>query len=240
VSDIGRYKTLALRERLLGVNPYAEVETFQRNVRGMGDDDLVMLIERSDLVVSAADDPAAEHRLNAIAHSLVPVVYPALYSRASGGEVIFTMPGSPCYQCVVGTLRSVSGTPSRGEWDYTTAGDLKAEPGLGVDIEHVVVIASKIGLALLMTSVEGSGVAKLIDRQHTAVFVSNQRQGIYNLPFEPFGVIWAETDVNENCVVCRVKMKDEATLSKARALVAKAAISGFPEIEAWRKERWDG
>ena len=216
----------------MNVNPRAEVETRQQNVKEIKDKELLELIRRSDLVVSAADDPVAEQRLNALAHSSVPVVYPALYSRASGGEVIFTVPGGPCYQCVVGTLRSVSGVPSRGEWDYTTAGDLKAEPGLDIDIDHVVVIASKIALALLMDDVEGSGIARMIDRGRTVVFVANQRQEIYGLPFEPFETVWAETEINRNCAVCQVRKEDDDNLlSAVRARVAKAAAVDFPETE---------
>lgn len=235
VEDIGRYKTLALQDRLLSVNPWVEVETRQENVMEIEDDELLELIKRSDIVVSAADDPAAEQRLNALAHSLAPVVYPALYSRAAGGEVIFTVPDGPCYQCVVGSLRSVSDAPSRAEWDYTTAGDLKAEPGLGIDIDYVVVIASKIALALLMSDVEGSDVAKIIDKRRTAIFVSNGNQEMYGLPFRAFDTMWAETEINKDCVVCQArKGYDDALLSEVRNQVAKAAKIDFPKITEYK------
>jgi molybdopterin/thiamine biosynthesis adenylyltransferase len=255
VEDIGRYKTFALRDRLLSVNPWVQVETYQQNMMEMEDDELIRLIERCDIVVSAADDAAAEQRLNAIAHSVVPVVYPALYSRASGGEVIFTVPGSSCYQCIVGSLRGISDAPSRGEWDYTTAGDLKAEPGLGIDIDYVVCIASKIALALLMSKVEDSDIARLIDSRRTVIFVSNQRQEMYGVPFEPFGTVWAETGINKDCIVCSEapfsesenrtsptpkaygqakKEDDDVLLYKVRDRVAKADAVDFPKITEFK------
>ena len=231
VEDIGRYKTLALRDRLLGINPCAQVQTYQRNVMDMDDEELLGLIEGSDLVISAMDDPAAEHRLNALAHTLTPVIYPGLYSLASAGEVIFTMPGGPCYQCVIGSLRSVSDAPSRGEWDYTTAGDLRAEPGLGIDISHTVIIASKVALSLLVSHVEDSDVAGVIDSRRTLALVSNGAQELYGIPFEPLGILWAETEVDENCEICRVRAEDhDALLVQARARVAGAVAMDFPDI----------
>ena len=229
VEDIGRYKTLALRDRLLGINPFVQVETHQRNVMQMDDEELLGIIEDSDLVMGAADDPSAEHRVNTLAHSLAPVIYPGLYSRASGGEVIFTVPGGPCYQCVIGSLRSVSDAPSRGEWDYTTAGDLKAEPGLGIDISHTVIIASKVALGLLMSHMEDSDVAGVIDSRRTLALVSNGTQELYGIPFEPMGILWAETEVNENCEICRVRGEDhDALLAQVRARVAAAAVMDLP------------
>lgn len=226
VRDVGRYKSLALRDRLMDVNPFAEVETYQMNVKDMGESELVDLISRSHLVVSAADDPAVEQWLNSLAHSLLPVVYPGLYSRASAGEVIFTLPGGPCYQCIVGSLRSASNIPSRGQWDYTTAGALKAEPGLGIDIDYVVAIASKIALALLMLDVQGSEVAKIIDRGRTAVFASNVAQVMYGIAFEPFGVVWAQTKLNEDCVACRAKEFNSELLSRVQSQIAALVQSG--------------
>ena len=224
VDDIGRYKTFAMRNRLLGVNPYVQVETLQVNMMEIDDDELLAYIERADLVVSAADDNASEHKLNALAHSITPVVYPALYSRASAGEVIFTVPGGPCYQCITGGLRSVSDAPSKGDWDYTTAGALKAEPGLGVDISHVVVIASKVALSLLLTDARGADTPGIIDRNRNLIFVSNVGQEMYGVAFEPFGAVWAETQVNYRCHVCHAKAtaSNSESLSRIREIVSRA------------------
>ena len=223
VADIGRYKTLALKDRLLGVNPFIQVETYQRNVMDMGNEELLGLIERSDLAMSAIDDPGAEHRLNALAHTLTPAIYPGLYSLASAGEVIFTVPGGPCYQCVIGGLRWASDAPSRGDWDYTTPGDLRAEPGLGIDIKHTVIIACKIALDLLMSHAKDSDAVGVIDFQRTIALVSNGIREMYGIQFEPMGIVWAETEVNQDCEICSVREEDhDALLAQAQARVAAA------------------
>ena len=178
-------------------------------------------IERSDLAVSAIDNPGAEHRLNALAHTLTPAVYPGLYSMASAGEVIFTVPGGPCYQCVIGGLRWASDAPSRGDWDYATAGDLRAEPGLGIDIKHTATIASKVAMDLLMNHLEDSDGGGVIDNRRTIALVSNGLREMYGIQFEPMGIAWAETEVNESCETCRVREEDHnALLAQAQARVA--------------------
>ena len=100
-----------------------------------------------------------------------------------------------------------------------------------MDIDHVVVIASKIALALLVRKVRGSDMARIIDRKRTAIFVSNRNQEMYGLPFRAFETVWAETEINKDCVVCQArKGGDDDLLSEVRSQVAKAVPVDFPKI----------
>ncbi|MFI9821057.1 ThiF family adenylyltransferase [Streptomyces sp. NPDC052013] len=150
VRDIGRPKVSALAARLRAVNPELAVRGERRTVHGLGARGWAELLRGTDLLVAATDDNRAQRLLDHLAYwTGVPAVFPGLYRRAAGGEVIMTYPGAACWGCATAGIRDLSADTSLARpTDYGT-GRLVAEPGLVVDIQHVSAAAAKIALALL-------------------------------------------------------------------------------------------
>lgn len=102
LKDVGRLKTEAVEEQILGKNPYAQVDTFAVD---MNDhlDLLASEIDRADLVICATDNNKSRFNLSRtlVKHSKV-CLFGRAVTRAEGGDVFRARPGGPCYCCLVG------------------------------------------------------------------------------------------------------------------------------------------
>ena len=99
-------------------------------------------------------------------------------------------------ECILKAVASQQDAVKRGDWDYTTEGQLKAEPALGVDIQNITVKASKIALALLMREDKNSKIKEIINPETNILFVGNKKEWIFN---EPFQSVWGKTEFNPDC-----------------------------------------
>lgn len=198
--DVGTPKVEALGRALADIRSEVEIEAHAERLETLDDDAVVNLMERCDLVLAATDHPPTQSRLAALSYHHRPAVFPGVYAKGTGGEVLWTLPDvTPCYSCVLGSLRGAT-APVRGETDYGLAtGELAAEPALGIDILHVTVCAAKIALALLLT---GSGclTERIVDPTRSVLFVGNSVDWIWR---EPFETVWART-VRRDACVCRL------------------------------------
>lgn len=154
VADIGRPKAEVLARHLLNANPSLAYEPLVGTVQALGNRTLEGLIRRSDLVVAASDDPAAQRIVNRHAYARgVPAVFVGLYAGAKGGEVILSVPErGACYECATAARHSLerAGDAVAPSKDYGT-GRLAGEVALAADIQHVASAAVKAGLSLLLT-----------------------------------------------------------------------------------------
>jgi hypothetical protein len=198
--DVGIPKVEALGRALADVREGVEIEAHAARLDVLNDDDVVGLIEACDLVVAATDHPPTQSRLAALSYHRRPTVFPGVYAKGIGGEVLWTLPDeTPCYSCVLGSLRGAA-TPARGRTDYGLAtGELAAEPALGIDILHVTVCAAKIALALLLRG-SGCSVERIVDPAHSVLFIGNAVDWIWK---EPFETVWARAARRDACV-CRL------------------------------------
>lgn len=146
-SDIGSPKVAALTTHLQDINPDVHVRAIQEPLLHLSEGDQADLIDASNIVVGATDDPAAQAALNHRAYAYgVPAVFPALYRQAHAGEIVITVPGATaCWTCATG---AGVGTDQTREKDYGT-GRLAAETALGADILTVTSVAAKHILGLL-------------------------------------------------------------------------------------------
>ncbi len=147
IDDVGQPKVAVVGRRLGRINRHVAVESLPIAVNDLEGPNLANLISNVDLVIAATDDPAAQLRLNHHAYAAgIPAVYPAIYARGRGGEVIASVPGvTPCFRCSTVGRSHLQSRPSQ---DYGT-GRLVAEPALGADILHVTTAAAKIATGLL-------------------------------------------------------------------------------------------
>lgn len=199
-ADLGATKVDALRRSLLAIRPTLEIEVHPQRVDEITDEALIEWISVSALVVAATDDPTAQARLSKLAYPRVPAIFPAVYAKGIGGEVLWTAPDeTPCYSCVLAELRGAS-APDRGQTDYgVVTGQLASEPALGIDILHVTVCAAKIALALLLRGT-GSRVEAILNPVAPLLFVGNSAEWLFRAPFE---TVWARVERRDGCV-CRL------------------------------------
>lgn len=169
IADLGVPKVNALARKLRNVNPSVQLKLYDQNLMSLSHEQLKEIIESSEVVIAGTDMPEAQKRLNEYAYKLgIPAVFPGLYQKASGGEIVMTIPGeTPCYQCSLGhrwdLIRAYLSDTEVDEMkensarvesdvDYST-GALKAEPGLAGDIQHLDSITLKLVLGLLLQDV---------------------------------------------------------------------------------------
>jgi molybdopterin/thiamine biosynthesis adenylyltransferase len=198
--DVGRRKVDALKLRLESIRSGLDVDARDIDLGAAAEDDLRSAIASSDLLVAATDSAGVQARLGALSYHAVSAVFPGVYAKGTGGEVIWTRPDeTPCFACVVSSVRKAVGFP-RAEPNYGVAAtELAAEPALGIDILRVTVSAAKIALALLLGG-EGRAVRGVLDPARSILFVGNTVDWIWT---EPFECVWARAVRKANCV-CRI------------------------------------
>lgn len=195
--DIGSKKTDALTEKIMRINPNANVTVYDENILKMDRKKLMEIIKASDLVVEGTDNMNTKRRINGIAHSTTPVLYPGVYPGGKGGDVLFTTPETPCLICVFGSImkNSKSDEERRG-WDYTLD-EPKPMPALITDIKVVAARTVKLGLAMLTSKKDMSLLNSITEPDCTLLIIGNQK-GVYGSE-QPFFEMWAETSVNPEC-----------------------------------------
>ena len=152
--DVGRYKTEALRDRILQINPYAEVHTFNMPIQDVPLAELTAFCNPDTIVIGGADNRAGDLYGNQIAQQVgMPFMSIGCWERAFAGEIFYCLPtGMPTYDDFVEVTGVMSGRVTQNRRFYTTEEDLKRvsfEPGISVDIDFVTVIAMKLAIDLL-------------------------------------------------------------------------------------------
>jgi molybdopterin/thiamine biosynthesis adenylyltransferase len=102
VQDLGRLKTDAVRDAILGKNPFAGVDLFPVDVN-LEPELLEEEIEKADLVICATDNNQSRFTLQrALLRKGRPCIFGRAVTRAEGGDVFRYCPGGPCYCCLIG------------------------------------------------------------------------------------------------------------------------------------------
>lgn len=170
--DVGRLKTDAVEELILGKNPYAKVDKLVMDVNDHPEE-IETEVAKADLVVCATDNNQSRFLLSDIVSRLGKVcIYGRANTRAEGGDVFVQRPGGPCYACLVGMAsfdaqsEEVSsreaGLRSGRIAAYTSPEDIEAivQVGLAVDIAPITNMMVKIALVELSKGTN-SGLASL-------------------------------------------------------------------------------
>lgn len=151
VQDVGKYKTTAVKERILQINPYAEVHTANKMIQEVSLDDLDKFCNEDTIIVGCADnregDLYADKRL--AKPYKMPFISIGCWERAFAGEIFYCLPeGMPAYSDFVAALGDTSGRVNANTHIYM--GDVGSfEPGISADINFVTTIAVKMILDLL-------------------------------------------------------------------------------------------
>lgn len=152
--DVGRYKTDALRDRILQINPYAEVITRNMIVQDVPVDELYDFCKKDCIFIGGADNREGDLYANNIAvNAKVPFMSIGCWERAFAGEIFYCLPeGMPTYYDFMVASGHMSARVNQNRRFYTTEEDLEKvtfEPGISVDISFVTIIAIKMAIDLL-------------------------------------------------------------------------------------------
>ena len=160
-SDIGKNKTIVLKERLLEINPFVEIEIFETPFQDVTQKELKKAVERCDLIYSAADDLRIQKLLDRIAHYYkLPIARCAVFEGGELGEVVFGYPPvTPCFACTLKgryTTQNIEANDLIEKRDYET-GRVESLAGLGCDVYFVTNIAARVVLAILSLQLDTEG-----------------------------------------------------------------------------------
>ncbi len=230
--DIGRLKTLAVKDLLIRNNPYVHVETFEINILEEPDT-FRNIVKGADLIFAATDGEVSKLFINRVSlEEGIPAVYGGVYERGFGGEIIRVIPGeTACYGCVPPDMTPV---PEK-IIDYSAITDptqMKAEPGLGLDVASVVLLQAKYALLTLLRGTD----SKLKDIPYHMCLWGNREEWIFS---EPFQCVFVMIEKREDCESCNKDAYFEKKLGFSREkqeIMAKKIVEESLHVKDTRQQ----
>ena len=223
LKDLGRLKTDAIEEAILGKNPYASVHKYAMNIASerMTFDKIVSDV---DLLICATDNNESRFVISTSLHEHHKVgIFGRAITRAAGGDVFRYKPGGPCYGCLVGShiINAIdeeisseeAGRRSGAIPAYASQADVNAmvQVGLSVDIEPICNLMLKLAL-LELSKGQNSGLTSLEDDlKYDAYIWANRRDNNFKNwhPFYKSGskqtiLKWYGITIpkDEHCPIC--------------------------------------
>lgn len=152
--DVGRYKTEAVRDRILQINPTAKVVVQNCIIQEVPLRVFDEFCDKDTIVIGGADNRQGDLYANQIAKEVgMPLMSIGCWERAFAGEIFYCLPeGMPDYDDFMYALGDMSGRVNQNRKFYTNEEELEKasfEPGISVDIDFVTVIATKLAIDIL-------------------------------------------------------------------------------------------
>ena len=220
ITDVGRYKTKFLQEKLKNKNPYIVFEPVTERVSGENMDLIRELVKKSDIVICATDNKTSKHIINRICVEENKVlIIGGAYPRASGGQVLVVHPHkSFCYQCFCLSLpeqaesQEISSEESAQRVAYSDR-PVVPEPGLSNDIVPITSMVVKLAIQNLIKDTQTS--LRSLDEDLVAslyIWLNRREQGTQYENLSPLEynidgmhiLRWYGVDIkpHANCDVC--------------------------------------
>jgi molybdopterin/thiamine biosynthesis adenylyltransferase len=231
VNDLGRYKTLAVRDQVLQKNPYAEVSTMEVNVN-QSLSQVEDAVAACDLLIVASDNDQSRFNLNQMSLNNNKVaLYGRAITRAAGGDVLRVRPWKgPCYNCIFSSglidgreeemsqkRQALAVLPAYVEEDKMNT---MIQVGLSSDIAPIANMMAKMALVELSRGIE-TGMSTVDEDLASDFYVwANRREEAYaNWPrmgfkwTHPSILRWygARVDRDPDCLVCGGHLEEEPT-----------------------------
>ena len=151
-TDLGRFKTDAVKERLTKINPDIYVNSLNKDFIKEYDS-LLDQLKSYDLLVISTDTPDSRNLSNMLSVSLnIPAVYISLHERARSGSVYRIVPKvTGCRHCIGDGQWGNEFIP--GTIDYSETADKRDilfQPGLDSDISLVTMLGVKMAISSLL------------------------------------------------------------------------------------------
>lgn len=223
VNDLGRLKTDAVADAILGKNPYADVMCLPINVNEHLD-----LLDReiaaADIVMVCTDNNLSRYNISELLVRNGTVgIFGRAVTRAEGGDVFIYRPGHACYFCLLGTdwfdpqqeeITNYESAKRSGQIPaYVSEADAEAfvQVGLSSDIEPITNMMVKLALTELPRGTD-AGISMLQEEfRQNYFFWANRRERQYikwgdfaNPQRLPTIMKWYGVDVDRNpgCSLC--------------------------------------
>lgn len=154
IYDVGRYKTDALADRILQINPYAIIEKKNCIIQDLDTDEIYKFCDKNTIVIGGADNREGDLYADRLAIEIgMPFMSIGCWERAFAGEIFYCLPeGMPTYKDFMAVVGYTSGRVTQNRRFYTTEEELEKvsfEPGISADVNFVTIIAVKMALDLL-------------------------------------------------------------------------------------------
>lgn len=176
ILDVGKYKTTALRERILQINPAADVLVSHKRIQDVPLAEIEPFCNPDAIMVGCADNREGDYyaaQMLAKPNGM-PFISIGCWERAFAGEIFYCMPeGMPDYEDFMATMTETSGRVEANTHIYM--GEVGSfEPGISADINFVTTIGVKMILDLLNRDNENY-TQRLIDSltQYTLICNTN-------------------------------------------------------------------
>jgi molybdopterin/thiamine biosynthesis adenylyltransferase len=175
INDLGRYKTLAVKDIIHTKNPYADVTTFEIDINEEYEN-FKNSLQNVDLIICVTDENRSRYNINKVAIDLnKTTIFSRAITRAEGGDVYRFRPTqstAPCLGCLIGSgffdfkneeVSTVS-QAARDAPDYVSQDEINAtvQVGLSCDIAPICNMVVKLTLVELSRGLE-SGISSLED-----------------------------------------------------------------------------
>lgn len=177
LDEVGNLKVLALKEKILNINPKANVQTFEGIVQNVPEKSFTdFCVPKETIFVGCADNRIADVYANRIASYFdASFISIGFWERAYAGEIFYHIPGKnmPCYTCALGDGGDFSGRVEGNHHVYSmeeNLEELRFEPGISVDINFITSVGIKLILDIL-NSTDDDYIPRLLGRltQYTLI-----------------------------------------------------------------------
>lgn len=159
IYDVGRFKTDAVADRILQINPYAEIRKCNCAIQDVDVEELKKFCTEDTIIIGGADNRDGDHYACQFAmNGGSAFISIGCWERAFAGEIFYCIPGMPDYSDFLEAIGYESGRVTQNRRFYTTEEELEKvsfEPGISADINFVTIIAVKIALDLLNRNNKG-------------------------------------------------------------------------------------
>lgn len=151
IQDVGKFKTTAIKERILQINPTAQVFTEHKKIQEVPFDIITPFCNSDTIIVGCADNREGDLYADTMLAKpyKMPFISIGCWDRAFAGEIFYCLPeGMPAYSDFMAALGESKGRVNANTHLYM--GEVGSfEPGISVDINFVTTIAVKMILDLL-------------------------------------------------------------------------------------------
>lgn len=211
-SDLGRYKVDAVKDKILDINPNAEVITYRSIIQRVPEDELMPLLGRDTIIIGGGDNRgSADWACKLAIKTDSTFIATGCWTRAFAGEIFYWASGHElsCYTCALGGLIDNDRPESHANYFGTDEEmeNLSFEPGIATDIDFVTIIAIKLALDLLNRD-NPNYTPRVIDylKQYTWICNTNstkiggEKAGIFSHPLQITNSLKVNRDCN--CPYC--------------------------------------
>jgi molybdopterin/thiamine biosynthesis adenylyltransferase len=177
LSNLGRYKTFAVRDHILERIPDLNILTIEESFKidtETEEEKYRTILKDYDLLISATGDHTINMRINQFAYRFgIPVIYAGTFNKIIGGIMIRVDPtmGDTCYNCIYrdDKTEQINDTNNNNNANEITEKeipnliateqsvnydrnleDILSQPGLGIDIDNITIFVVKFILYNLL------------------------------------------------------------------------------------------